>query len=127
MSKNRKKAAKRLQDLKNLPPPDTNHSSGCISSDKAAFAPRQAFLCTSELQYFTETQKSVLRSENSKFEILSGNYKYCVPGAKEEKPSSMSSGFSSNGSISDGMWSISTNGIGSLNVLDGGMEPLRDI
>ncbi len=69
------------------------------------------------LKWTVSKWKSVLWSDESKFDILVGN----------GRPSSVSSAFGSKASISDGMGVHKCNGMGSLHVLEGTMNAERYI
>ncbi len=80
------------------------------------------------LKWTVSKWKSVLWSDESKFDILVGNHRHRVLRAKEEGDlPTFYQRFNSKASISDGMGCISAYGVGSLHVLEGTMNAERYI
>ncbi len=85
---------------------------------------RHVLWAKAHLKWTFSKWKSILWSDESKFDILVGNHGCRVLRAKEEEDLSA---FSSKASISDGMGCIRAYGMGSLHVLEGTMNAERYI
>ncbi len=95
---------------------------------------RRILWAKAHLKWTVSNWKSVLWSDESKFDILVGNNGHCVLRAKEEGdlfylniPFSVLSAFSSKAIISDGMEVHKCIRYGSLHVLEGTINAERDI
>ncbi len=88
---------------------------------------RRVLWAKARLKWTVSKWKSVLWSDESKFDILVGNHRRRVLRLKRRETFQRVNSVSSKASISDGMGCINAYGMGSLHVLEGTMNAERYI